>query len=174
VDIQALSGTVRIQGNDHVTIPGKLEINQTTPSGSITSNLEVNGTAAKTGGGSWAVLSDSTVKTDIRSIHDAYTKVLNLNPVSFKFKDDYRNKASLEDRIYFGYIAQEYEKAFPMEVTHTRMTTGEDRLMITTDGALTYTTAAVQQLIKDNEQQAAQIAVLTGQINKLYELINKK
>lgn len=107
--------------------------------------------------------SDRRLKQNINPINDSYEKVLSLEPVSFEMK-------SSPGKTEYGFIAQDYQGIFPEHVEETE----NGYLGIEYKASYIYTTAAVQQLIKDNEQQAAQIKVLTDQINKLYDIVNKK
>ena len=83
----------------------------------------------------------------------------------------------------YGYIAQDYQGVFPEEVTSSKFGshTGEEILSITTDGAATYTTAAVQQLIRDKEQLERTVDDLRkatvrqeDRLLKLEKMMNKK
>jgi hypothetical protein len=144
-------------------------------SNASTAILEVAGSAYKSDGSTlWTNTSDRRIKRDIKDIKDPIEKIMQLRPVTYYHTDEYikNNPYATNNEIKRGFIAQEYQAVFPEDVE-----IGEDKehlLGLRPDAIAPYTVAAVQQLIKDNEQQAAQIAVLTGQINKLYELINKK
>ena len=66
----------------------------------ISSDLYVNGSIFNT--------SDKILKDNIISISETKTQnVLNLNPVEYSFKSDINNK------IHYGFIAQDVEKIYP-------------------------------------------------------------
>ncbi|MFC2151453.1 tail fiber domain-containing protein [Bacteroidota bacterium] len=78
--------------------------------------LEVNGTAAKPGGGTWTNSSDIRLK----DIHGNYEKgldeVLKLNPILFNYKvNNSRELPSQEE--YIGFIAQDVQKIFPEAIS---------------------------------------------------------
>ena len=152
VIIRAGTNNIQLDANTYAWATGYFSVNG---GSSLTYDLEVNGTAGKTGGGSWSSLSDQRVKRDITTIEDPYTVLRSLRPVNFRYKDSLINASGMEDRIYHGYIAQEYQSVFPHEVMASKST---GMLTMSVDGAQTYTTAAVQQLIKDKEVLEAIVA----------------
>jgi hypothetical protein len=77
--------------------------------------LVVNGTAAKTGGGSWSTLSDIRLK-DLRGNYlKGLNEILQLNPVIFTYKPgNPRELDSNSEQI--GFVAQDVQKIFPEAV----------------------------------------------------------
>jgi hypothetical protein len=73
--------------------------------------LWVQGTAGKTGGGSWASTSDARVKKNIRPLTGALDTLLRLRGVTFEYIDP----ASLGELpgVHTGMVAQEVEKVEP-------------------------------------------------------------
>ena len=66
--------------------PSNLEIENCNDDGNIgigtaspTQNLSVNGTAGKTGGGSWSTFSDRRVKTDIQTYSKGLNEIMEIN-----------------------------------------------------------------------------------------------
>lgn len=92
-----------------------------------TANLTVNGTANKTGGGTWAVASDERIKRDIKPYKRGLRDLRKINPVTFRYKLEYIDslidpKASATDRsinrrqsgaTYVGVIAQQVREVLP-------------------------------------------------------------
>ena len=78
--------------------------------------LEVNGTAAKTGGGSWTSSSDIRLK----DVDGEYTRgladITRLRSIRFHYKPDNPRKLP-SDRQQIGFIAQEVREMFPECVT---------------------------------------------------------
>ncbi|MCB9030686.1 MAG: tail fiber domain-containing protein [Deltaproteobacteria bacterium] len=74
-------------------------------------DFEVNGTAAKPGGGSWAVASDARLKKNVASLENSLDKVLALRGVTF----EYINPEEVHELpgVQTGMIAQEVERVFP-------------------------------------------------------------
>jgi len=78
--------------------------------------LEVNGAAAKPGGGSWSSSSDERLK-DITANYDRGLKeVLELKPITFFYKRG-NSRGLPTDEEYVGFIAQEVQEVFPEAVS---------------------------------------------------------
>jgi hypothetical protein len=78
-------------------------------------DLVVNGTAAKTGGGSWSNLSDIRLKNVLGNYDKGLKEIMALQPIRFKYKDgNPRQLSSEEEQI--GFIAQEVQEIFPEAV----------------------------------------------------------
>jgi hypothetical protein len=93
-------------------INNRVGIKTTSPS----YDLEVIGTAGKTGGGSWSTSSDARLK----DIHGLYTsgieQIMKLRPVFFNYQvGNARNLPSNAE--YIGFVAQEVREVFPEAVT---------------------------------------------------------
>jgi trimeric autotransporter adhesin len=87
-------------------------INTTTPA----FNLEVNGTAGKTGGGSWTTSSDIRLKDVTGTYTKGLNEILDLKPVTFTYKkDNPRHLPSGQEQI--GFVAQDVQKVFPEAVS---------------------------------------------------------
>jgi hypothetical protein len=73
--------------------------------------LQVNGNAAKPGGGSWTASSDQRLKKDIRSLGGVLDKLSRLRGVSFEWKkpEEQGNLTGTQ----MGLVAQEVEEVFP-------------------------------------------------------------
>ncbi|MCB0338213.1 MAG: tail fiber domain-containing protein [Bdellovibrionales bacterium] len=74
-------------------------------------DFEVNGVAAKPGGGSWAVASDARLKKNVEPIENSLEKVLALRGVTFEYIDP--KEVHEQPGVQTGMIAQEVEKVFP-------------------------------------------------------------
>jgi hypothetical protein len=78
--------------------------------------LEVNGTAGKTGGGSWSTSSDIRLKNLTGSYNKGLNEINALQPVLFTYKPG--NARHLPaDTQQIGFVAQEVQKIFPETVT---------------------------------------------------------
>lgn len=115
-----------------------------------TYQLEVEGEASKTAGGSWQINSDARIKTDVRTIESALETLTKLRPVKFRYTAEHRAKhPSIEDRDYNNFIAQEYREVFPDAVKED----GGGLLSVDTYDVQPYLVRAAQEL-------AAAVAVL--------------
>ncbi len=88
---------------------GNVGINTITPA----FKLEVNGSAAKPGGGSWTNSSDRRLKQNIQPYSDGLSSLLKISPVTFQY-----NELSGFDTepVYVGVIAQELQEVAPYMV----------------------------------------------------------
>ncbi|QIG59756.1 hypothetical protein [Dishui Lake phycodnavirus 3] len=94
---------------------GRVGIKTSSP----TFDLEVNGTAAKTGGGSWSSTSDRRLKEDIidADLDRCYDIVKTIPLRRFKWKDGIDNFSdSQKDKNVLGWIAQEVEEVMPKSI----------------------------------------------------------
>jgi len=73
--------------------------------------LSVNGNAQKTGGGSWEVLSDKRLKSDVKSYTKGLAEVLEINPVTYKYSGV--GGVADTEKTQVGLIAQEFKKIEP-------------------------------------------------------------
>lgn len=78
-------------------------------------DLQVNGSAAKTGGGSWANASDARLKDVGNTFDRGLEAVMALRPVYFNYKKD-NSLGISSDEEYVGLVAQEVEKVIPEAV----------------------------------------------------------
>jgi len=78
-------------------------------------NLKVYGSTEKTSsGGDWDVSSDDRIKTDVVSITEGLNTVASLNPISYKFTDEWKEAVdSTEHHTVYGYLASEFRTVFP-------------------------------------------------------------
>ena len=87
---------------------GSVGINTTAPGAFM---FAVNGSAAKTGGGTWSVFSDARLKKNIRDLDSALERLLQLRGRTFEFIDPEAHFGLPGQQI--GLIAQEVENVFP-------------------------------------------------------------
>ncbi len=133
--------------------------------------LNVQGTAYKTGGGSWSSFSDRRLKEKIAPFSTGIDLLGKINPVTFH----YNGKLGMSNLPeYVGVIAQELQEAAPFMVTETPVTEGPEagQTYLSVDpSAFTYVLinavktqqAEISNLKNRMEAQQAQInALLTG------------
>jgi hypothetical protein len=70
-----------------------------------------DGTAQKTGGGSWSAISDARLKDNVAPLTGALAKIASLNPVTYIWRHSTVNEPTT------GFIAQEVQQVFPLAVT---------------------------------------------------------
>lgn len=114
-----------------------------------TYELEVNGEASKVGGGAWQVYSDARIKEEIQEIkaQDSVHRIERLRPVSFKYA---KEVVGPSQKRYSSFIAQEFEKVYPDDVTTTDKKYGdvENVKTIDTSRVTMDLVNAVQYLLK--------------------------
>lgn len=76
--------------------------------------LEVNGSAAKPGGGSWSAISDKRLKRDIHPFEDGLATLMKIKPVKYKYKESSGIESKKE---YIGVIAQDMIDVAPYTVS---------------------------------------------------------
>jgi len=96
---------------------GRVDINTTSTS---TFDLQVNGSAAKPGGGDWSTLSDGRLKTGVKPFNEGLDVIRKFNPVWFR----YNGKLGLEsEKDHVGTVAQDLAKIAPYMVEESSFTT---------------------------------------------------
>lgn len=82
-----------------------------------TSDLSVNGTADKVGGGTWAVFSDARLKENVSDFNEGLALITKIRPVNFTYNDRMKEiwgeNASIDGQVYQGVIAQELQEIAP-------------------------------------------------------------
>lgn len=130
---------------------GNVGINTSAP----TDNLSVNGTASKTGGGSWATFSDERLKNIKGNFTSGLNAVMKLQPLRYEYKRD--NALGLKSSgEHIGFGAQALQKVIPEAVTTT--TTGY--LQVDNDPIIWTMLNAIKEQQKEIEQ-------LKGEVQKL-------
>lgn len=176
INITNLAGDIRLQSGSNTEIIGPLSVGSSSfPSSAPAYTIFTDGSAGKPGGGSWTDSSDERLKKNINQIDskNAIDKILALRGVNFEWNDTRPDALSRPEGMQYGMIAQDIVKVF-----------GEDEHFVGKDNDDYYTASygnydplfieSFRYLKNENETMKAQIGVLTEQINKLYELINKK
>ncbi|MEL6923999.1 MAG: tail fiber domain-containing protein [Bacteroidota bacterium] len=121
--------------------------------------LEVNGSAAKTGGGSWTSTSDRRLKKNIEDYNDGLNQLLKIRPVTYQFNE----KSGLDtEEMQVGVIAQELNEVTPYMVGDFEKD-GTTYLNVD-NSAMTY------MLINAVKEQQAQIEKLQQQLNEMETL----
>ena len=113
-----------------------INVNDLSVNGNVNVGGEINAEGDITG------LSDINYKKNINKIEYTLDKIERLNPVTFKWKQDSKNKKE----FYSGFIAQEVQKVLP-EIVYD-----ENPKKVTYIGLIPYLTKAIQELkIKNDE-----------------------
>jgi hypothetical protein len=131
-------------------------INTKTPGGYT---LAVNGSAAKTGGGSWSSLSDIRLKHLHGSYERGLSEVGHLNPVTYKYTSD--NEMNLPaDKEYVGLVAQDVQGVIPEAVEEN----SNGYLMVNNDPIIWAMVNAIKELKAENELLRQRVDALESRI----------
>jgi len=146
------------------------------------------GAAYKSGGGSWAALSDLRLKENIKDIDDneALDSILKLRGVTFSWKNPEEHSATKNETQY-GFIAQEVQKVFPQWIKNDADVMGKDKDIIKEGksysidlpiGFDAYMVEAIKELYQqkqeENKQLHAEIDQLKAEIKEIKESLGKK
>ncbi len=128
--------------------------------------LEVNGSAAKPGGGSWSDSSDARLKTNIRPLNGALAEILQLQPVSFEWRNPDLHGGIQKSG---GFLAQDVMRVFPQWVSQIDAS-GADTALVGPDGktySLTLptefdalTVGAIKELYAENQALKERVRAL--------------
>ncbi len=155
---------------------GKVDIATTFTSGFT---LQVNGTAAKPGGGSWSTLSDGRLKSNVRPFEDGLNIINKINPVWFSYNGELGIKSNQQ---FVGTIAQDLAKTAPYMVEESRFTeydsasraTIEKNYLTADYSALNFVLVnAIKEQQKMIDEQNNKISQLEKRLESLESKINR-
>jgi hypothetical protein len=142
-----------------ITNGGNVGIGTTTPA----YLLEVNGFAAKPGGGSWTATSDARLKQSVQPYNDGLSSLLKINPVRFH----YNEKSGYDTKPEFiGVIAQDLEKIAPYMVNNFQKN-GETYLNVDNSAMIYMLINAVKEQQQVMNDQQKQIDELKSMLDKM-------
>jgi hypothetical protein len=122
-----------------ITAGGEVYIAGTTDQGAY--NLQCNGTGVW-GAGAYVNGSDSRIKDDIQPISSSLEVVNKLNPVTFKYKEDW----SKDQSVQTGFIAQELQETLKDEIyIDGLVNTGGEYLSVAYQNIIPLLTKAIQE-----------------------------
>jgi hypothetical protein len=122
-----------------ITSAGEVWIAGTTDRGAF--NLQCNGTGVW-GAGAYTNGSDARIKDDIQPITSSLEVVNKLNPVTFKYKEDW----SKDQSVQTGFIAQELQETLKDEIyIDGLVSTGGEYLSVAYQNIIPLLTKAIQE-----------------------------
>jgi hypothetical protein len=173
--IENSSGSPLIYGefdNRKVSLNGSTGIQRN----ALNNAFEVNGNASKTTAGSWLANSDARIKTDISDIENALETIMLLHPVKFRYSDEWlRRNPSIENRVYYNFIAQEFGKIFPELVKGSGEYLdgqADEILQIDTWNAQIVSIKAIQDLVTENRQLKSEMEQLRERLAAIEAILN--
>jgi len=119
------------------------------------------------GAGSWSALSDSRIKTNVQTVTNGLSRVLQLNPVTFDYKSPEAHNGKVNDK---GFIADEFMQVYPDSVKETAFVDDADKQYIeegTKAKALAFNAEFYADLVSAIQEQQAIITTLTDRITAL-------
>lgn len=128
--------------------------------------------------GTWSFLSDERLKTDIRRIERPLDRLLGLNGVQFRFREDIGSPGGRGPRM--GFIAQQVERVLPDWVTET----AEGFKAVTPSGFRALTVEAIRELqaqtLAENQRLRAthvqlveRLAEVEGRVARMDALVER-
>ena len=141
-------------GNERmrITSGGEVYIAGTTDQGAY--NLQVNGTGVW-GAGAYVNGSDANIKEEVAPISSSLNIVKQLNPVTFKYKEDWSNDRSTQT----GFIAQELQEVLQNEIYLSGVVNDSGQyLNVAYQNLIPILTKAIQELSAKVESLEAQLA----------------
>ena len=144
------SNTIRIGEGSNQTATYIAGINNT-GSNAIAVYIDANGML-------YGQTSSARYKRDINDIGDASSKLMKLRPVTFRYKND-------QQRVkHYGLIAEEVERVYPEMVAYGTKGEAEG---VRYDDLPAMLLNEMQKQVKQNQQLAAQVALMKPQIDAL-------
>lgn len=143
----------------------------------LTNALEVEGNASKTTATAWLANSDRRIKQDIQPLDDALATIRQIQPVSFRYTDEYRDAhPSISNQRYYNVIAQDFARVFPDSVKSSgehlpgaARSRDTEILQVDTYPAAITAIAAIQELDVVNSVQDRQLEELKRENQALRE-----
>ena len=139
--------------------------------------LEVEGDVAKSTAGEWLVNSDARIKTDIMDIENACEQIIGLHPVRFRYTEEWMSmNPVITDKVYYNFIAQEFQEVFPNAVRRGGDTLDEESdalLQMDSYPAQVVAIKAIQELIQENRSQQKMIEQLVEKVSALEEALER-
>jgi hypothetical protein len=120
-----------------------------------------DGTAQKTGGGSWSSISDARLKDNVAPLTGALAKLTALNPVSYTWKIEKINEPTV------GFIAQEVQDVLPNAVTRHKPTTAEAQFVSDQTYTLGFQADMTAYLVAAIKELKAELDVANAKITAL-------
>ena len=160
----SLGANSTIIGAGDVYIAGNLGIGTNAP----TFDLSVSGTAAKSGGGSWAVFSDQRLKKNITSMTGSLDVISALRPVNFEYKSE--DHFSYLAGVQRGFIAQEVAKVIPQWVN----TADDGFFYLDQVGYEALIVDAIQELRAEKDAEIEKIQIRTDRIQAENDLLKAR
>jgi hypothetical protein len=153
--VLATNGAERMR----ITDAGEVWIAGTTDRGAF--NLQCNGTGVW-GAGAYTNGSDARIKDDIQPITSSLEVVNKLNPVTFKYKEDW----SKDQSVQTGFIAQELQETLKDEIyIDGLVSTGGEYLSVAYQNIIPLLTKAIQEQQTIIETLKSDIAELKAKVN---------
>jgi regulation of enolase protein 1 (concanavalin A-like superfamily) len=131
--------------------------------------LVVNGSAAKTGGGSWSSISDARLKDVQGDYKLGLAEVARLNPVFYKYTA--HNDMDLPtERQYVGVVAQEVRQVIPEAVEENT----DGYLMLNNDPIIWAMVNAIKELKAENDALKQRLDILERKADRTQSAITKE
>ena len=116
------------------------------------------------GAGSWLATSDIRIKTNIELVTDGLTRILELKPRTFDYKQPEAHQGKVHDK---GFIADEYELVYPDSVIDSELVNDLDRQYTSDDKtlkAMSFNAEFYADLVSSIQELSAQVTELKAEV----------
>jgi hypothetical protein len=132
--------------------------------------FHVNGVARSTQS-TWATSSDRRVKKNINNLENAMDLIAQFRPVTYEWKETYKNENQALKDFNYGFISQEVEEVIPSMVTKVSETFGDETIE---DFRVLNTDALLPLLVKALQEQQERIDQLEKKLEERTTIIASK
>ena len=119
------------------------------------------------GAGSWLATSDIRIKTNIAPVTDGLSRILQLKPSTFDYKQPEAHQGKVHEK---GFIADEYELVYPNSVIDSELVHDLDKQYTDDDKtlkAMSFNAEFYADLVSSIQEQQTLIQSLTDRLNAL-------
>jgi hypothetical protein len=116
----------------------------------------------------WNVYSDLRLKENVQTLENGLDIITKLRPVSFEWKNKARG-----NKIYNGFIAQEYQEILPDHVTEMGIFDNTDKELLNDDKCLVLTPEILPHLVSAIKELNEIIKMQQNKIDELYAKISQ-
>ena len=119
------------------------------------------------GAGSWLATSDIRIKTNIAPVTDGLSRILQLKPSTFDYKQPKAHQGKVHDK---GFIADEYELVYPNSVIDSELVHDLDKQYTDDDKtlkAMSFNAEFYADLVSSIKELSAQVTELKAEVQGL-------
>ena len=134
-----------------------------------------HGNAYKPTTSTWTISSDERIKENIElaDLDICYNNIKNLPLKKYKWKDEYIEESSIDDKNILGWIAQEVQQYYPNSISISKVLDVEDCLHLNTDQIISALYGTIQKLSQKNNTNDLKLKLLLDKIKIMKDKIKE-